>query len=119
MGSPSVENVQPVRWAMTTQSSPMPTPRTEGVPTLRETSAIAQREGSLVPSSCVTWSECSFHEVEAFSQLESGANGLAIVFGDAEKAVDPIVAFGIFDAAGAHQRSVHGCAVGKISMQST
>src|SRR5262249_22927904 len=46
------------------------------------------------------------HEVETFAQFEGGANGLAIVFSDAEQAVDAVVAFGIFDAAGAHERSV-------------
>ncbi len=46
------------------------------------------------------------HEVKALAQLERRANGLAVVFGDAQQAVDAVVAFGIFDAAGAHQRSV-------------
>src|SRR6266446_8384529 len=53
VGSPPLKMYKPVRCAITTQSSPMPTPRTEGVPTLRETSAMDQSEGSLVPSSCV------------------------------------------------------------------
>ena len=48
-----VWGLTPVRWAMTTQSSPMPTPRTEGVPTRRVTSEIVQSAGSLVPSSWV------------------------------------------------------------------
>ena len=49
-----------------------------------------------------------FHEIEALAQLERGANRLAVVFGDAEQAVDAVVAFGILDAAGAHDRGVHG-----------
>ncbi len=78
----------------------MPTPRTEGVPTLRETSAVAHSDGSLVPSS---W----------LAQLEGRANGLAVVFGDAKQAINSVVAFRILDAAGAHQRSVHRLRGGK------
>src|SRR5579863_6172783 len=43
-----------------------------------------------------------FYEIEALAQLECAANGLAIVFADAEQAVDAVVAFRIFDAAGAN-----------------
>src|SRR5262249_13090304 len=38
---------------------------------------------------------------------------LAVIFGDAKQAVDAVVAFGIFDAAGAHKRSVHRLRGGK------
>jgi len=41
-----------------------------------------------------------FHEVQALAQFEPGTNGLAVVFGDTEQAVDAVIAFGIFDAAG-------------------
>src|SRR5262249_20068301 len=47
-------------------------------------------------------------EVKPLAQLEGGADGLSVVLGDAEQAVDAVVAFGILDAAGAHERSVYG-----------
>ncbi len=53
------------------------------------------------------------HEIETLAQLERRANGLAVVFGDAQQAVDAVIAFGILDAAGAHQRSVHWLWSGK------
>ena len=49
-----------------------------------------------------------FDEIEALAQFERGANRLAVVFGDAEQAVDAVEAFGIFDAARAHDRRVDG-----------
>ena len=48
-----------------------------------------------------------FHKVEALAQFERGADGLAVVFGDAEQAVDAVIAFGIFDAASTHQRGIY------------
>src|SRR5207245_1581121 len=53
------------------------------------------------------------HKIQALAQLEGRADGLAVVFGDAQQAVDAVVALGIFDAAGAHKRSVHGLGGGK------
>src|SRR5437764_14902036 len=53
------------------------------------------------------------HEIEALAQLEGRADGLAVVFGDAEQAVDAVVAFRILHAAGAHERSVHRLRGGK------
>src|SRR5262249_38813100 len=47
------------------------------------------------------------HEVEALAELEGRANRLAVVFGDAEQALDAVVAFGIFDPARTHERCVH------------
>ena len=53
------------------------------------------------------------HEIEALAQFEARADGLAVVFGDAEQAVDAVVAFRILHAAGAHERSVHRLRGGK------
>jgi len=58
-----------------------------------------------------------FHKIEAPRSLKAARIAWPF-FGDAEQTVDAVVAFGIFDAAGAHQRRVSGCAVGKISMLS-
>src|SRR5437667_6938343 len=52
-------------------------------------------------------------EVQPLAQLERGADRLAVVFGHTEKTIDAIVAFGIFDAAGADERSVHRLSAGK------
>src|SRR5260221_6787255 len=58
--SPPQNRYSPVRCAITTQSSPTPTPFTDGVPTLLDTSFTAQSDGSFTPSSWVTPKECSF-----------------------------------------------------------
>src|SRR5439155_21947300 len=52
-------------------------------------------------------------EIEPLAQLERRADRLAVVFRDAEQAVDSVVAFGILDAAGADERSVHRLSAGK------
>src|SRR5207248_5860231 len=46
------------------------------------------------------------HKIKPFAQLERGANGLAIILADAEQAVDAVVTFRIFHAAGAHDGTV-------------
>src|SRR5207302_2283121 len=52
-------------------------------------------------------------EIQPLAQLEGRADRLAVVFGDTEKPVDTVVAFGIFDAAGADERSIDWLHCGK------
>jgi hypothetical protein len=54
-----------------------------------------------------------FDEVKPLAQFECSANGLAVVFGDAEQAIDAAIALGIFDAAGTDDRRERGLRGGR------
>jgi len=84
------------------QSSPNPTPRTEGVPHApRDFRDRPQRGASFVPSSLRNVQRMLLHKIKPLTQLERAARIACPLFSATLSIpLDPIVAFRIFHAAG-------------------